>query len=120
VLSKKEFDLYYAPNFASIADFKIKDYFFVKLTFSNQGGILMPLIIQFDYDDGTNEMVKIPVEIWRKNNKKVSQIFALKKRVRNVILDPNRATADVNTSNNYWPGNPDKSKSPSENAEDGN
>jgi len=120
VLSKKEFDFYYAPNFASIADFKIKDYFFVKLTFSNQGGVLMPLIIQFDYDDGTNETVKIPVEIWRKNNKKVSQIFALKKRVRNVILDPNRATADVNTSNNYWPGNPDKSKSPSENAEDGN
>lgn len=76
---------------------------FYEMKFKNLGGLVMPLIIQFNYTDGTSEVERIPAEIWRLNEWEVSKVFAKKKEVASVVLDPYRETADIDESNNYWP-----------------
>lgn len=76
---------------------------FYEMTFRNHGGLVMPLIIQFNYTDGTSEVERIPAEIWRLNEWEVTKVFAKKKEVKNIVLDPYRETADIDESNNYWP-----------------
>lgn len=76
---------------------------FYELRFKNIGGLVMPLIIQFNYTDGTSEIEKIPAEIWRLNESEVSKVFARKKEVKSIALDPLRETADIDEENNYWP-----------------
>ncbi|MFC0261221.1 M1 family metallopeptidase [Fontibacter flavus] len=76
---------------------------FYEMKFKNLGGLVMPLIIQFNYTDGTSEVERIPAEIWRLNEWEVSKVFAKKKEVASVVLDPFRETADIDESNNYWP-----------------
>jgi hypothetical protein len=73
------------------------------LTFKNKGGLLSPLIIQFVFADGTEEIKRIPVEIWRYNYETVSKVFPFKKEVKQIVLDPYLETADVNMSNNVFP-----------------
>lgn len=81
-----------------------KNYY--QLDFSNAGGLVMPLIIKFEFEDGSSEIQRIPAEIWRMNDKKISKVFAFAKPVKQVILDPQEETADVNTENNYYPRRP--------------
>lgn len=76
---------------------------FYEITFSALGGMLMPLIVQFEFEDGTTDTQRIPVEIWTKNHKEVTKIFKYSKEVKSISLDPFLETADVNTKNNYWP-----------------
>ncbi|KAA3620251.1 MAG: M1 family peptidase [Calditrichaeota bacterium] len=78
-----------------------KNYY--ELTFENKGGLVMPLILKFDFTDGSHEMQHIPAEIWKLNHDKVTKVFVFEKEVRQIVLDPFLATADVETSNNYWP-----------------
>ena len=74
-----------------------------ELTFSNKGGLVMPIIIEWTYKDGSKEVERIPVQIWRKNENKVTKTFLKNKEVASIKLDPLRETADVNESNNSWP-----------------
>lgn len=76
---------------------------FYELKFKNIGGQVMPLIIQFNYTDGTSEIDRIPAEIWRLSESEVSKVFAKKKEVKSIVLDPLRETADIDEDNNYWP-----------------
>ncbi len=76
---------------------------FYQLTFSNVGGLVMPLIIEFTYTDGSKEIQTIPAEIWRKGEETLSKVFILEKEVQSVTLDPYQQTADIDLSNNYWP-----------------
>lgn len=76
---------------------------FYEMRFRNVGGLVMPLIIQFNYTDGTSEVERIPAEIWRLNEWEVTKVFAKKKEVASIILDPYRETADIDETNNYWP-----------------
>jgi hypothetical protein len=76
---------------------------FYEMHFRNVGGLVMPLIIQFNYTDGTSEVERIPAEIWRLNEWEVTKVFAKKKEVASFVLDPYRETADIDESNNYWP-----------------
>lgn len=84
------------------------NYNFYEITFTNKGGLVMPIILQFDYKDGTKEKVYIPAEIWRMTaeggaNQSVTKVFVKEKEVANITLDPNLETADCDVSNNYWP-----------------
>ncbi|MBC7421902.1 MAG: M1 family metallopeptidase, partial [Ferruginibacter sp.] len=74
-----------------------------ELTFSNKGGLLMPIIIEWTYKDGTKEVDRIPVQVWRKNENKVIKTFLKDKEVVSIKLDPLRETADINEANNVWP-----------------
>ena len=76
---------------------------FYQLDFSNQGGLVMPLILRFVFEDGSSTDRRIPAEIWRYNDKEVSKVFVFEKAVSEVILDPNEETADVDTANNTFP-----------------
>lgn len=73
-----------------------------ELTFSNKGGLVMPLIIEWTYEDGTKEVERIPAQIWRKNENKIVKAFVKDKKVKSVKLDPFRETADINEKNNSW------------------
>jgi hypothetical protein len=74
-----------------------------EVTLSNKGGLVMPVIIEWTYKDGTREVEKIPAKIWRINETKVSKVFVKDKEVTNVMLDPNLETADVNIEDNFFP-----------------
>ena len=78
-----------------------KNYY--EIQFSNIGGLVMPIILEFKYTDGTSEIIRIPAEIWKRNSKQIKKIFILNKELSNVKLDPFLETADVNMDNNYWP-----------------
>lgn len=76
---------------------------FYQLTFSNKGGMLMPIILQWTFSDGSTETQKIPVSIWMRNEKEVTKVFIKDKQVTAIQLDPYRETADINESNGMWP-----------------
>ena len=79
-----------------------KDYFY-ELTFSNKGGLVMPIILEFTFEDNTQKRIKIPAEIWRRNNKTVSKVFPFPQKIKQIIIDPLQETADTDTDNNAWP-----------------
>lgn len=68
----------------------------------NAGGMVMPVILKFVYEDGSEEVKRIPAEIWRRTNDRVSKVFMLKKEIRSITLDPFLETADVDERNNHW------------------
>ncbi len=74
-----------------------------ELTFSNKGGLVMPIIVEWTFKDGSKEIDRIPVQIWRKNENKVVKTFLKEKEVASIKLDPLRETADINEKNNTWP-----------------
>lgn len=73
-----------------------------ELTFSNRGGLVMPIIIEWTYKDGSKEVERIAAQIWRKNENKVVKTFIKDKEVAAIRLDPMRETADINETNNGW------------------
>jgi Peptidase family M1 domain len=80
----------------------IANKYFYELTFSNKGGNVMPIILRWNYKDGTNEIERINAYIWRKNEKKVIKAFMKEKEVASIELDPLDETGDINTKNNKW------------------
>ncbi len=74
-----------------------------EITLSNRGGLVMPVIIEWTYKDGSRELEKIPAEIWRLNEQRVTKVFVKEKEVVNVMIDPNAETADINIENNIFP-----------------
>ena len=81
-----------------------------ELTFSNIGGLVMPIIIEWTFKDGSKEIDRIPVNVWRKNENKVVKTFVKNKEVASIKLDPMRETADINEKNNSWPAVTEPSK----------
>ncbi len=73
-----------------------------EITFSNKGGLVMPIILEWKYKDGTTEIERIPAQIWRKNENKITKVFVKTKEVASVKLDPFRETADTDESNNTY------------------
>ena len=59
--------------------------------------------IEFQYEDGTSEIHRIPAEIWRKNNRSVTKVMITDKPVVQFVLDPFLETADIDEENNYFP-----------------
>ncbi len=83
---------------------------FYIVDFENKGGLVMPILLDITYNDGSIEHLNIPAEIWRKNTKKVSKLFIRDKEIKAIALDPNWETADTNINNNYWPARIIKSR----------
>ena len=80
-----------------------EDLNFYEIKFSNIGGLVMPIILDFEFSDGSHEIQRIPAEIWQVNNDKITKVFAFKKEIKQVELDPFLETADTDRNNNYWP-----------------
>jgi hypothetical protein len=89
---------------------KIANKNFYEIHFSNKGGLVMPIIIEWTYKDGTKEVERIPAQIWRKSEGQVTKLFMKDKEVTAIKLDPMRETADIDESNNSWPKIEEQSK----------
>jgi len=85
-----------------LEDSKIPNYFY-EVEFEKPGGLVMPLIVEYAYADGSKERVTYPVQLWRKNDASVKKIITSDKELVGVTVDPDNETADVNTENNSWP-----------------
>ena len=75
---------------------------FYELNFSNKGGLVMPIIVEFTFKDGTKALDRIPAQIWRLNEQKTSKFYVHDKEVAAIKIDPLRETADIDESNNTW------------------
>lgn len=84
--------------------------YFYEVTFDKPGGMMMPVIVELTFEDGTTENHNFPVQIWRKGNQTASRVFATDKKVEKIKLDPKLETADIDLSNNSWPKEEVKSK----------
>ena len=88
---------------------KNKDFLY-QLSFSNLGGLVMPVILQVDYDNGEKELLRLPAEVWRMNPKQMTKTIVTPHEIVAVTLDPYWETADVDTYNNHFPRKPYESK----------
>ncbi len=80
---------------------------FYELGISNVGGLPMPVILEFTYEDGSTEIHHIPAEIWKMGDATVTKVFITDKPIRSVVMDPYLQIADVDLSNNTWPAGAD-------------
>jgi len=83
---------------------------FYLIDFENKGGLVMPVLLDITYADGSTEHMKIPAEIWRSNSKKASKLLIRDKEITALAIDAKWETADVDVNNNYWPAKPIKSR----------
>ena len=77
--------------------------YFYEIEFEKPGGLVMPLIVEYSYKDGTKDRIKYPVQVWRKNDNSVRKVLATNKELIGVKVDPDMETADIDNSNNSWP-----------------
>ncbi|MBK5912082.1 aminopeptidase [Rhodothalassium salexigens] len=80
------------------------------LDFENIGGLVMPILLDITYADGSTEELRIPAEIWRRNQNEVTKLLIRDKEIAKIQLDPHRETADADTTNNVWPAEPVKTR----------
>jgi|TARA_B110000902_G_scaffold185234_1_gene209721 hypothetical protein len=73
------------------------------LELSNKGGLVMPVILEMEYADGSKEEMRLPAEIWRRNAKQVKKLIVSENELRSVAIDPMQETADADIENNYYP-----------------
>ncbi|MDG1055435.1 MAG: M1 family metallopeptidase, partial [Schleiferiaceae bacterium] len=85
-------------------------YHFYGVSFENQGGLLMPLVLRFTLEDGTEEVKRIPAEVWLKNEDEFTKWFNFTQPVVQITLDPFLELADTDRSDNYWPAMQEPSK----------
>ncbi|WP_455170176.1 M1 family metallopeptidase [Aegicerativicinus sediminis] len=85
-------------------DFRSPKHFY-NITFNKPGGLVMPIIVEYTYADGSAYRETYPAQIWRHNDYVVTKAVASEKPIVSIVVDPDDETADVDTSNNSWPRN---------------
>ncbi len=76
---------------------------FYTLKLTNKGGLLSPVIVKMEFEDGSEKTETYPAEIWRRNAKEINKVIVTDKPVKQFSLDPYLQTADIDTENNYFP-----------------
>jgi hypothetical protein len=71
--------------------------------FENRGGLVMPIILMVTFEDDSEEEIRLPAEIWRKNSERCSTSFMTEKTIVKIEVDPYRETADADRDNNFFP-----------------
>jgi hypothetical protein len=102
-LDKKEYEEFISKTDPKDLELLNANKQFYEISFSNNGGLVMPLILEFTFTDDTKEVKRIPVEIWRMYEDNVSKVFIFDKGLKSVRLDPFLETADTDLDNNSWP-----------------
>jgi len=85
------------------ADGKEVPSFIYSVEFEKPGGLVMPIIVELTYADGTKEKQTFPAQIWMRDDNSVKRVFASTQEIVSIVVDPDLETADVDTSNNSWP-----------------
>ena len=96
-----------SPDEAAMLD---AGYHFYGISFENKGGLLMPLVLRFTLEDGTQEIKRVPVEVWVKHEESFTKWFNFSQPVVQITLDPFLEMADTDRRNNYWPAQVEPSK----------
>ena len=76
---------------------------FYVIELENVGGLVSPVILEIDYKNAKSETIRIPAEIWRKNNENVRKMIISDKEIVQIEVDPLLETADTDRYNNFWP-----------------
>jgi hypothetical protein len=84
--------------------------YFYEVTFNKPGGLVMPIIVELTFEDGTTENQTFPAQIWRMNDAEIVRTFATQKVISKIVVDPKLETADIDVTNNTWPKVIEKSK----------
>ena len=84
--------------------------YFYEVEFNKPGGLIMPILVELTYEDGTTENFKYPAQIWRKSNDTARKVYATEKAIKKIQIDPKLETADIDVTNNSWPKQEVKSK----------
>ncbi len=84
--------------------------YFYEVEFNKPGGMIMPILVEITYEDGTVDNYKYPAQIWRKNNDTAKKVYATEKAIKKIQIDPKLETADIDVTNNTWPKEEAKSK----------
>lgn len=85
-----------------------RNFYFVE--FENIGGLVMPVIVDLEFEDGSKQTLTYPAEIWKQNNEQVTKLIITEKPIKSIVLDPRLQTADVDLSNNFFPPRIEKSR----------
>jgi len=100
----KPLDEFLTAKFSAEEQGKLKSpKYFYEVEFNKPGGMIMPIIVELQFEDGTSETHKFPEQIWRKNNQTATRVFATAKKIKKIQVDPKLETADVDVTNNTWP-----------------
>jgi hypothetical protein len=102
-LDRLEYDEYVKKLTDKEKEILSKNMLYYQVTVENKGGLIMPLIFDLEFTDGTIRRIHIPAEIWKRSEKEVTKVFACEREVKSILLDPQMETADVDISNNTWP-----------------
>ena len=73
------------------------------IDFTNLGGLVSPLPLVVNYNDGTRRELMLAAEIWRKNANSITHVMIESKAVSSISLDDRHQTADADFSNNQFP-----------------
>ncbi|NHK28307.1 M1 family metallopeptidase [Parvularcula flava] len=73
------------------------------MDFANIGGLVMPIPLTITYADGSEEYMKIPAEIWRRDASNVTKLMLSDRQITSIVLDKNHEIADADRSNNAFP-----------------
>ena len=74
------------------------------------GGLVMPVIVELELENGERIRHHIPAEIWKMDDEVVSKVFVTPMPAVRIVLDPNLETADTDIANNAWPPRPEPSR----------
>lgn len=76
---------------------------FYRVHIRNVGGLVMPVILLVTFEDGSERLVHLPAEIWRKDANACSTVILSSQPIESFELDPYRETADIDRNNNHFP-----------------
>jgi hypothetical protein len=78
--------------------------------FSNNGGLVTPLVLEITLASGKKYIERVPAEVWRYSPKKITKLIITDEPMTSLVQDPYWETADIDTSNNAWPRKPVQSR----------
>jgi hypothetical protein len=76
--------------------------YYYRIRVDNIGGLIMPLVIDVTFADGTETRYDLPADVWRLNELTYIKGFFTDTQIIEVVVDPDEAYADINRDNNVW------------------
>jgi hypothetical protein len=71
------------------------------ITLDNLEQMAMPVVLEIKLSSGKTERIKLPVEIWERNNSWTFK-YNCSEAIQSVTYDPDKSMPDFNESNNTW------------------
>ncbi len=74
------------------------------ITIDNLEKMAMPSILRIETKSRKVEIVKLPAEVWSRNQR-FTFLYPSKEEIRSVVIDPEKVLPDSNSANNIWVAN---------------